>query len=35
MQTRAVEEAREIGGLFLVGVWAAALSYRQFIASAH
>ena len=29
MQTKAVEEAREIGGLFLVGVWAAVLTYRQ------
>jgi hypothetical protein len=29
MQTLAVEEAREIGGLFLVGLWAAVLSYRQ------
>jgi hypothetical protein len=29
MQTRAVEEAREIGGLFLVGLWAAVLCYRQ------
>jgi hypothetical protein len=29
MQTQAVEEAREIGGLFLVGMWAGVLSYRQ------
>jgi hypothetical protein len=29
MQTKAVEEAREIGGLFLVGLWAGVLSYRQ------
>ena len=29
MQTQAVEEAREIGGLLLVGLWAAVLSYRQ------
>ena len=29
MQTRAVEEAREIGGLLLVGLWAGVLSYRQ------
>lgn len=29
MQTRAVEEAREIGGLLLVALWAAVLSYRQ------
>ena len=29
MQTQAVEEAREIGGLFLIGLWAGVLSYRQ------
>jgi hypothetical protein len=29
MQTRAVEEAREIGGLFLVALWVGVLSYRQ------
>lgn len=29
MQTRAVEEAREIGGLVLVGLWAGVLSYNQ------
>jgi hypothetical protein len=29
MQTRAVEEAREIGGLCLVGLWAAVLTVRQ------
>jgi hypothetical protein len=29
MQTRAVEEAREIGGLLLVGLWAGVLSYHQ------
>ena len=29
MRTQAVEEAREIGGLLLVGLWAAVLSYRQ------
>lgn len=28
MQTKAVEEAREIGGLCLVGFWAGVLSYR-------
>jgi hypothetical protein len=29
MKTKAVEEAREIGGLILVGLWAAALVYRE------
>ncbi|CAA0111656.1 Uncharacterised protein [Halioglobus japonicus] len=29
MKTRAVEEAREIGGLLLVSLWAGVLSYRQ------
>ncbi len=29
MQTKAVEEAREIGGLFLVSLWAGVLCYRQ------
>lgn len=29
MQTREVEEAREIGGLFIVGLWAAVLTQRQ------
>lgn len=29
MKTTAVEEAREIGGLILVGFWAGVLSYRQ------
>lgn len=29
MKTKAVEEAREIGGLLLVGLWASVLSYRQ------
>jgi transmembrane protein TMEM220 len=29
MKTRAVEEAREIGGLFLVTLWAGVLTYRQ------
>lgn len=29
MQTQAVEEAREIGGLVLVGLWAGVLSYAQ------
>lgn len=29
MQTKAVEEAREIGGLFLAGLWAGVLSFRQ------
>lgn len=29
MRTRAVEEAREIGGLALVLLWAAVLCYRQ------
>jgi hypothetical protein len=29
MQTRAVEEAREIGGLFLIVLWAGVLSFRR------
>lgn len=29
MQTRAVEEAREIGGLFLIALWAGVLSFRR------
>ena len=29
MQTKAVEEAREIGGLFLVALWAGVLSFRR------
>lgn len=29
MRTKAVEEAREIGGLCLVSLWAAVLCYRQ------
>jgi hypothetical protein len=29
MQTRAVEEAREIGGLILVALWAGVLSFRR------
>lgn len=29
MTTNAVEQAREVGGLLLVGVWASALSYRS------
>ena len=29
MKTKAVEEAREIGGLFLVGLWAAVLSWHR------
>ena len=29
MQTQAVEEAREIGGLFIVALWAACLRIRQ------
>ena len=29
MQTRAVEEAREIGGLLLVAIWAGVLSWRR------
>jgi hypothetical protein len=28
MRTNAVEQAREIGGLLLVGLWAGVLSYR-------
>jgi hypothetical protein len=28
MRTRAVEEAREIGGLLLIVIWAGALSFR-------
>ena len=29
MQTQAVEEAREVGGLLLVAIWAAVLSSRR------
>lgn len=29
MQTKAVEEAREIGGLLLVALWAGVLSFRR------
>ena len=29
MQTRAVEEAREIGGLLLVALWAGVLGFRR------
>ena len=29
MRTNAVEQAREIGGLLLVGLWAGVLSYRE------
>lgn len=29
MRTRAVEEAREIGGLLLVALWSAVLAYRR------
>jgi hypothetical protein len=29
MKTNAVEQAREIGGLVLVGLWAGVLSYRK------
>ncbi|MDG2045826.1 MAG: transmembrane 220 family protein [Halioglobus sp.] len=29
MTTNAIEQAREIGGLLLVGLWAGALSYRS------
>ena len=29
MKTRSVEEAREIGGLALVAIWAAVLAYRR------
>jgi hypothetical protein len=29
MQTREVEEAREIGGLLLVALWSAVLSFRR------
>jgi len=29
MKTRAVEEAREIGGLLIVAIWAAAITIKQ------
>ena len=29
MQTKAVEEAREVGGLFLVALWSGVLSFRR------